>query len=93
MLVVDDSAYGERVPVAIGTLHINMILDVATKEELEKVGRRWKRGGLGRKIAMKQNVLPAQDIPFNLESVTGGVKITKKHGNKTISYREVISTK
>ena len=77
MLVVDDSAYGKRVPVAIGTLHIDMILDVATKEELEKMGQKWERGGLGRKIAMKQNVLPTQDIPFNLESVTGGVKITK----------------
>ena len=77
MLVVDDSPYGEKVPVAIGTLHIDMVLDLATKGELENMGQKWQRGGLGRKIAMKQNVLPTQDIPFDLDSVAGNVKITK----------------
>ena len=50
MLVVKDSEYGKRVPVAIGNLHIDMILDLATKEELENMGRKWQRGSLGRKI-------------------------------------------
>ena len=77
MLVVNDSPYGEKVPVAIGTLHIDMVLDSATKEELENIGRKWQRGGLGRKIAMKQSVLPMQDVPFDLDSVAGSVKITK----------------
>ena len=77
MLVVQDSACGERVPVAIGTLHIDMVLEVATKEELENIGRKWQRGGLGRIIAMKQNVLPAEEIPFDLDKVGGSVKITK----------------
>ena len=77
MLVVDDSPYGEKVPVAIGTLHIDMVLDLATKEELDNIGQKWQRGGLGRKIAMKQNVLPTQDIPFDLDSVAGSVRITK----------------
>ena len=45
ILVVQDSAYGDRVPVAIGTLHIDMVLEVATKEELENIGRKWQRGG------------------------------------------------
>ena len=35
MLVVKDSEYGKKVPVAIGTLHIDMILDTATKEKLQ----------------------------------------------------------
>ena len=60
MLVVKDSSYGKKVPVAIGTLHIDMVLDVATKGELENIGRKWQRGSLGRKIAMKQNVLPTE---------------------------------
>ena len=77
MLVVQDSTYGERVPVAIGTLHIDMVLDVATKEELENIGRKWQRGGLGRKIAMKQNVLPTEEVPFDLNKVGGSVKIMK----------------
>ena len=77
MLVVQDSAYGERVPVAIGTLHIDMVLDVVTKEDLENIGRKWQRGDLGRKIAMKQNVLPTEEVPFDLNKVGGSVKITK----------------
>ena len=32
MLVVDDSPYGMRVPIQIGTLHIDMALDLATEE-------------------------------------------------------------
>ena len=77
MLVVQESAYGERVPVAIGTLHIGMVLDVATKEELENIGRKWQRGGLGRKIAIKQNVLPIEEVPFDLNKVGGSMKIMK----------------
>ena len=77
MLVVKDSAYGNKVPVAIGTLHIDMILDVATREELENMGRKWQRGSLGRKITMKQNVLTTKDTPFDLDKVEGKVKITK----------------
>ena len=69
MLVVQDSEYGKRVPVAIGTLHIDMILDTATKEELENMGRKWQRGSLGRKIAMKQNVITKEDTPFELKKV------------------------
>ena len=81
MLVVKDSAYGERVPVAIGTLHIDMVLDVATKEEFENIGRRWQRGSLGRKIAMKQNVLPTEEIPFDLDKVEGECESNKECGD------------
>ena len=64
MLVVKDSTYGKRVPVAIGTLHINMILDKATRAELENMGRKWQRGSLGRKITMKQIVFANRGHPF-----------------------------
>ena len=77
MLVVKDSEYGKRVPVAIGTLHIDMILDTATKEELKNMGRKWQRGSLGRKITLKQNVITKEDTPFQLSKVGGEVKITK----------------
>ena len=49
MLVGKDSPYGESVPVAMGTLHIDMVLDVATKEELENIGRKWQWGNLGQR--------------------------------------------
>ena len=34
-LVVSDHTYGKRVPLTIGTLHIDMIIECATKEELD----------------------------------------------------------
>ena len=43
MLIIDDSAYGMRVPVQIGTLHIDMALDLATEAEMKKLSRRWER--------------------------------------------------
>ena len=40
-LVMSDHEYGNRVPVVIGTLHIDMMLDKATREELESLSRAW----------------------------------------------------
>ena len=37
MLVIDDSPYGMRVPVQIGTLHIDMALELATEAEKREV--------------------------------------------------------
>ena len=45
-VVVGDSEYGKRVPIQIGTLHIDMVLEKATKEELSLLGRTWERGTL-----------------------------------------------
>ena len=42
MLIIDDIAYGMRVPVQLGTLHINMALDLATEAEMKKLSRRWE---------------------------------------------------
>ena len=64
MLVIKDSKYGERVPIAIGTLHLDMILDLATEEELENFSRKYRRGALGRKVAMKQNMLSTEEPPL-----------------------------
>ena len=40
-LVMNDHTYGKRVPIMIGTLHIDMIIDRATKEELEQISIAW----------------------------------------------------
>ena len=42
MLIIDDSAYEMRVPVQLGTLHIDMALDLATEAEMKKLSRRWE---------------------------------------------------
>ena len=36
-LVMNDYNYGKRVPIMIGTLHIDMIINQAMKEELDKI--------------------------------------------------------
>ena len=38
MLVIDDSPYGKRVPVQLGTLHIDMILKVAEQNPTVGLG-------------------------------------------------------
>ena len=73
MLVIDDSEYGQRVPIQLGTLHIDMILDQATPSELATLGRTWERGKLGRNVINKQ----AQVEGFDLDSIEGPVKITE----------------
>ena len=40
-LVVNDHTYGKCVPIMIGTLHIDMIINRATKEELEQISIAW----------------------------------------------------
>ena len=43
MLVYPDSKYSRKVPIVMGTLHIDAILEVA-----------WRRGSVGRKVLAKQ---------------------------------------
>ena len=37
MLIVPDSPYSDSVPIAICTLHIDVLIKIATQEELEKI--------------------------------------------------------
>ena len=48
MLVTDDSHYGRRVPIQVGTLHIDHILDLMTAEELDRLNKQWTRGKVSR---------------------------------------------
>ena len=43
ILVVDDSPYGMHVPIQIGSIHIDMALDLATENEMQKLSRKWER--------------------------------------------------
>ena len=47
-VVVGDSEYSKRVPIQIGTLHIDLVLEKATKQELAILGKAWERGKLNR---------------------------------------------
>ena len=46
MLVVPDSSYCNSVPIALGTIHIDMLIKLATQEELGKCSHCWKRGAV-----------------------------------------------
>ena len=47
MMVYPDSKYSHRVPIVIGTLHIDEVLDLATYDELASLSRGWKGGIVG----------------------------------------------
>ena len=66
-VVINDSEYGKQVPVQIGTIHIDIILEKATKEELALMGKAWEQGTLVRPTRKPVN-------EFMIEQVEGPVK-------------------
>ena len=42
LLVIDDSLYGKKVPVQLGTLHIDMILKAAEESPTARLGDSWE---------------------------------------------------
>ena len=76
MLVIPESEYSRRVPVTIGTIHIDEIIDLITDEELKTANRQWQRGIISRKVVMKQlHLKENKDI---LDQIKGDVKLTWK---------------
>ena len=57
MLVIDDSAYGMRVPIQIGTLHIDMALELATEAEMKKLSHKWDRAKMATALHMNSMVV------------------------------------
>ena len=57
MRVLDDSPHGDQVPVQMGTLHIGMVIDLITQEEIDVLTRKWKRGRIATLLADRAAVL------------------------------------
>ena len=74
MLVVPDTNYNALVPIMIGTLHIDMILETATKSELEALSKQWRHGSVNRRVVSQQMRL-VEGITQHLE---GEVRLRKK---------------
>ena len=90
MLVIPESEYSQRVPIMIGTIHIDEIIDLITKEELKLASRQWQCGIISRKVVMKQMQMKEnRDI---LTQVKGEVKLTRKSCNPTTRYHQCIWT-
>ena len=91
MLVIDNSPYGMRVPVQIGTLHIDMTLELATDEEKRKLNKQWKRAQLASSLRMASanaNVTDSEESKqmFNLDQVIGSVYLTKEVSLEPFEY-------
>ena len=77
MMVYPDSKYSHRVPVIIGTLHIDEALDLATYNELASLSRGWKRGIVGCRIIAKQLSPKGPASEPMIHKIGGNVKLMK----------------
>ena len=74
-MVVTDTEYTSRVPVQIGTLHINEALASVTKEEYGKLSIAWARANFPPKPISKSATVSEPE--FDLDTIKGHVKVTK----------------
>ena len=86
MLVIPKSEYSKSVPVTIGTIHIDEIINLITNEELKLANHKWQRGIISRKVALKS--LQLKENKDILHKVTGDVKLTR---NVQIPLMETIT--
>ena len=77
MMVYPDSKYSHRIPVIIGTLHIDEALDLATYDELASLSRGWKRGIIGCRVIAKQLSLKGLVSEPMIHKIGGNIKLTK----------------
>ena len=76
MMVIDDDDYGKRVPIQLGTLHIDQIITQATPEEVISLGKAWDRAGISSYIGGRAVKLQ-ECTDFTLDQVKGSLKLTK----------------
>ena len=74
------------VPITLGTLHIDMVIEKATSEELQNLGKEWKTGVLGVKIEARQAKLEGK-IPPIINQVDHEIKLSQ---NVTIHPRKAV---
>ena len=74
-MVVKNTEYTSRVPVQIGTLHINEALASVTREEYGKLPIAWARANFPPKPISKSATISGPE--FDLDTIKGHVKITK----------------
>ena len=73
-LVVPDSNYTKRVPISIGTVHIERCLQLLKEEEIPNLAHPWERAIFPKHILKKEKII---EPDFNLDSVEGKVKLSK----------------
>ena len=78
MLVINDSPYGNHVPVQIGTLHIDMMLDLASEEEKKRLDRQAERARMAQNLRMASLHSDDRRDSFDIKDIKGSVHSTGK---------------
>ena len=73
-LVVPDSNYTKRVPISIGTVHIERCLQLLKEEEIPNLTHPWEIAIFPKQMLKKEKII---EPDFNLDSVEGKVKLSK----------------
>ena len=73
-LVVPDSNYVKRVPISIGTAHIERCLQLLKKQEIPNLTHPWEIAIFPKQILKKEKIV---EPDFNLDSVEGKVKLSE----------------
>ena len=69
-----NSEYMKRVPISIGTLHIERCLELSKGKNLGDFSKPWQRALFSKHILKLQKL---KEPKFDLNNVKGGVKVTK----------------
>ena len=77
LIIYPDSKSSQRVPIILGTLHIDEVLDLATEEELKGLSPGWKKGVIGGKILAKQLQLAGKREEPMIQRIDSKVRLTK----------------
>ena len=64
VVIQNNSAYSTKVPLALGTLHIDMVVNQATPDELANLGQEWQTGTVGQKVKVQQVALRGEGKPM-----------------------------
>ena len=80
MLVVDDNSYGMRVPVQIGSIHIDIAIELSMENEIQRLSHKWERAKMASLSHMDSLTVNKDDknkSEFDLSEINGSVHLTQ----------------
>ena len=77
MLVLDDSPYGMHVPVYVGSIHIDMAIELATESKMQKLNHKWECTKIASLLHMGSLTVEGNKPEFDLGEVKGSVHLTQ----------------
>ena len=95
LMIYLDSKYSHRVPIIIGTLHIDEVLDLAIEKKLSSLSQGWKKGVMRQKVVAKQLQLAGKGEKSMIQRIDSEVRLTKnlvlppKQASKTMRLARI----